>query len=232
MRATQHAPDEAERHVTEPQAPEALREWPADRVERWPLDQIKPYPRNARLHSEEQVAQIAASMKRFGVTSPVLVDEEGVLIYGHGRRAAAELLGLEALPVSIARGWSEDEKRGYRITDNQLALNAEWDTPVLKVDLRELQLSGFDVPLLGFDKDELASLGHGVEETPFPFLSSAGRPSFQQMTFTLHETQVKIVKEALDKSKRKGEFTGPSENSNGNALARICDTYLNGNKKR
>ena len=105
-----------------------LKSWPADQVERWPLARIKPYPRNARLHSDEQVAQIAASMKKFGVTTPLLVDEDGVLIFGHGRRRAAELLGYKELPVSIARGWTEDEKKGYRIADNQLALTSEWDS--------------------------------------------------------------------------------------------------------
>jgi len=136
----------------------ALREWPADKIERRKLDAIIPYPNNARTHSEEQVAQIAASMQAYGVTAPVLVDEEGVLIYGHGRLRGAQLLGLAELPVAVARGWSEDEKRAYRLSDNQLALNAGWDIPLLKLELGELKLAGFDMPLLGFGDKTLITL--------------------------------------------------------------------------
>ena len=131
------------------------RAWPAERVQLWPLARIKPYPNNPRTHSEEQVRQIANSMQRFGVTSPVLVDERGVLIYGHGRLRAAQFLKLARLPVVVAKGWLEDDKRAYRIADNQIALNAEWDVPLLSVELRELSLSGYDMPLLGFGDMEL-----------------------------------------------------------------------------
>lgn len=137
--------------MAEQQQEQAMRPWPADKVERWSLDRIQPYPRNARLHSEEQVEQIAASMRKFGVTAPVLVDEEGVLIFGHGRLRAAQKLGLAELPVSVAVGWPEEDKRAYRITDNQLALNSEWDLPALKLELQELKLADFDMPLLGFN---------------------------------------------------------------------------------
>jgi DNA modification methylase len=139
----------------------ALRPWPADKVERWPLERIVPYPRNPRTHDEAQIVQLAASMERFGVTAPVLVDEAGLLIYGHGRRMAAERLAragqaaFSQLPVVVARGWTEDEKRAYRIADNQLALLADWDMPMLKLEIGDLKLAGFDIPLLGFDKMEI-----------------------------------------------------------------------------
>ena len=135
-----------------------LREWPVDRIERWPLDKIIPYERNPRLHSDAQIDQIAASMRKFGVTAPMLVDESGELIYGHGRRAAAERIGLKDFPVAIARGWSEDEKRAYRIMDNQLGLASEWDLPLLKLELGELARVDFDMPLLGFDPVELTDI--------------------------------------------------------------------------
>src|SRR4051794_22005077 len=141
-----------------------MRPWPADKVERWSLDRIKPYPRNARLHSEEQVEQIAASMRKFGVTAPVLVDEDGVLIFGHGRLRAAQKLGLAELPVSVAVGWPEDDKRAYRITDNQLALNSEWDLPALKLELQELKLAEFNMPLLGFTDADLLLFTDGEQE--------------------------------------------------------------------
>jgi hypothetical protein len=151
-----------------------LRAWPADSIERWKLDKIVPYERNPRLHSEEQIGQIAESMKRFGVTTPVLVDEDGELIYGHGRLAAAKLLGLRELPVAIARGWSDAEKRAYRIADNQLGLNSEWDLPLLKIELGALADSGFDMPLLGFDDMHLVQFMAGEGEgRPLPTAEEA-----------------------------------------------------------
>jgi hypothetical protein len=82
-------------------------EWPADKVERWPLDRLVPYAKNARTHDDKQVAQIAASIREWGWTNPVLVDEKGMIIAGHGRVLAARQLGLQEAPVMVARGWSE-----------------------------------------------------------------------------------------------------------------------------
>jgi DNA modification methylase len=139
-----------------------VRDWPADIVERWPLERIKEYPRNARIHTDQQVAQIAESIDKFGVTAPVLVDEDGVLIFGHGRRRAAELLGFTELPVSVAHGWTEEEKKAYRIADNQLGLNASWDLQLLKLEISDLKMSGFDMPLLGFDNTQLVQFTAGL----------------------------------------------------------------------
>jgi len=144
--------------------PSNLRPWPADKVERYPVDKIKPYERNARTHSDEQVAQIAASMKQFGVTAPLLVDEDGVLIYGHGRLLAAKTLGLTELPVCVAVGWSVEEKAGYRIADNQIALNSGWNNELLIGELHELELAEFDLPLLGFPDRELRAFLTTPEE--------------------------------------------------------------------
>src|SRR5438309_7442512 len=94
--------------------------WPADTVERWAVDRLIPYARNARTHSPAQVAQIAASVREWGWTVPVLVDEAGMLIAGHGRVMAARKLGLTEIPVMVARGWSEAQKRAYVLADNKL----------------------------------------------------------------------------------------------------------------
>jgi DNA modification methylase len=134
------------------------RPWPADKVERWPIERLIPYAKNARTHSDAQVAQIAASMKEWGWTNPVLAGEDGGLIAGHARLLAARQLGLGEVPVMIARGWTEAQKRAYVIADNKLALNAGWDDDLLRLELGELKLSGFDLSLTGFGDIELDSL--------------------------------------------------------------------------
>jgi ParB-like chromosome segregation protein Spo0J len=132
--------------------------WPADAVERREVDRLTPYARNARTHSDEQVAQIAASIKEWGWTIPVLVDETDGIIAGHGRILAARKLGLAEVPVLVARGWSEAQKRAYVLADNKLTLNGGWDNDLLKVELEELGALGFDLGLTGFGADEIAGL--------------------------------------------------------------------------
>ena len=132
--------------------------WPADRVERRALASLVPYARNSRTHSAEQVDQIAASIREWGWTVPVLVDEQGGLIAGHARVMAAKQLGLAEVPVMVATGWSEAQKRAYVIADNKLALNAGWDDALLKIELTELQALDFDLGMTGFSLDEIATL--------------------------------------------------------------------------
>lgn len=129
--------------------------WPADKVERRKVSALVPYARNSRTHSEEQIAQIAASIKEWGWTVPVLIEPDGGIIAGHGRVMAAQKLSIDEVPCMIAEGWSEAQKRAYVIADNKLALNAEWDEDVLRVELEELQGLDFDLSLTGFDGDEI-----------------------------------------------------------------------------
>jgi DNA modification methylase len=132
--------------------------WPADAVERRALASLVPYARNARTHSEVQIGQIAASIREWGWTMPVLVDEAGMIIAGHGRVLAAARLGLGEVPVMVARGWSEAQKRAYVLADNKLTLNAGWDEALLQIEVADLAAMGFDLPLMGFDEQELAAL--------------------------------------------------------------------------
>ena len=132
--------------------------WPADAVERRAVAALVPYARNARTHSGEQVAQLAAAIREWGWTVPVLVDEKSNIIAGHGRLLAAQSLGLAEVPVMVARGWSEKQRRAYVIADNKLAMNAGWDEGILRVELLELRDGGVDLGLAGFGKIELASL--------------------------------------------------------------------------
>lgn len=134
-----------------------MKVWPADKVERRDIAALLPYAKNSRTHSDEQVAQIAASMKEWGWTTPILVDEEGQIIAGHGRVMAARKLGYKEAPVMVATGWTEAQKRAYVIADNKLALNAGWDMDLLKVELQDLQ-TDFDLGLTGFSDEELKSL--------------------------------------------------------------------------
>lgn len=133
-------------------------EWPADKIERRAVADLFPYARNARTHSDEQVAQIAASIREWGWTVPVLIDETGQIIAGHGLVLAARKLGIAEVPTMVAEGWTEAQKRAYVLADNQLALNAGWDKDLLKVELQDLQSFDFNLDLIGFSDAELAAL--------------------------------------------------------------------------
>src|ERR1700747_3649926 len=117
----------------------STRPWPADRVEGWPIERWVPYANSSRLHSEAALDKISAAILKWGWTMPVLADEQGVLLAGHARIGAAAKLGLKFLPVIVAHGWSEDEKRAYRLADNQLAARASWDAEQLRDELRAVQ---------------------------------------------------------------------------------------------
>ncbi|MDP1925755.1 MAG: site-specific DNA-methyltransferase [Thiobacillus sp.] len=129
-----------------------------DSIVRRPVDALVPYARNSRTHSDAQVAQIAASMREWGWTSPVLVDEAGGIIAGHGRVLAARQLGLHEVPVIVAAGWTDAQKRAYVIADNKLAENAGWDSEMLALELGDLQGMEFNLGLIGFDQQALDDL--------------------------------------------------------------------------
>ena len=131
---------------------------PADKVERWSIDKLIPYARNARTHSDEQIGQIAASIKEWGWTTPILVDEHGGIIAGHGRTLAAQKLKMAEVPVMVAKGWSDAKKRAYIIADNKLAQNADWDNAMLSLELEEIDGLGFDIDLTGFTPEEITEL--------------------------------------------------------------------------
>jgi len=122
------------------------------------VSSLIPYARNARTHSDAQVAQLAASIREFGFTSPIVIDEEGGILAGHGRVLALRKLGVEEVPCIEAAGLSEAQRRAYVLADNKLALNAGWDEEMLRVELGDLQGLGFDLELTGFDEMELEGL--------------------------------------------------------------------------
>jgi ParB-like chromosome segregation protein Spo0J len=132
--------------------------WPADKVERRKVADLVPYARNSRQHSDAQVAQIAASIREWGWTTPALIDPDGGIIAGHGRVMAAQQLGLDEIPCMVADGWTDAQKQAYVIADNQLALNASWDDEMLRVELSELDTLDFDLSLVGFTEGEMANI--------------------------------------------------------------------------
>lgn len=209
-----------------------------------PIASMVAYHNNSRTHSEPQLAEIRASLLEFGWTNPILADALGT-VAGHGRTmAAAELyrqgqqilfpngepIPIGLVPVIDCTGWSDAQRRAYIIADNKLSLNAGWDFDLLSLELGELDAIGFDLSLTGFDEDELADL-LGVDASAMlgemPELPTEDKDAFEKMSFTLHDEQAIMVRDALARAKALGAFdTTLNENSNGNALARICELFL------
>lgn len=127
-------------------------------IETIPIGKLKAYDRNARTHSPDQVAQIAASIAEFGFTNPVLIDKRGTIVAGHGRVEAARSLGLDEVPCIRLEHLTEDQVRAYCLADNKLALNAGWNMDTLASELKGLEAVGFDVSLTGFSPEELAEI--------------------------------------------------------------------------
>jgi DNA modification methylase len=130
----------------------------AKRIEIWRIEKLTPFTRNARTHSEGQIAQIAASILEFGFNAPILVDSNSGVIAGHGRLLAARKLGMAEVPVIVLDHLSEIQKRAYIIADNKLALNSGWDEELLAAELADLEKEGLDLTLVGFSEDELRDL--------------------------------------------------------------------------
>lgn len=136
------------------------------KIENIAIESLIPYARNSRTHSEEQVAQVAASIKEFGFTNPVLIDEQGGIIAGHGRTMAARKLGLAEVPCIRLSHLTEAQKRAYVIADNKLALNAGWDEKMLALEFKDLQDMGFDLELTGFGMGDIDELLAELDATP------------------------------------------------------------------
>lgn len=130
-----------------------------------------PYAANSRTHSDAQVAQIAASIKEFGWTNPILIDGDNTIIAGHGRLLAARKLGMEEVPTIVLDYLSKAQQRALVIADNQLALNAGWDMEMLKAEIEDLNLEDFDLGLLGFDASTLHKMIDDIipQEAPDEF---------------------------------------------------------------
>jgi len=190
-----------------------------------PICDLIPYANNSRTHSAAQVAQVAASINEFGFTNPVLIDDAGSIIAGHGRVQAAKKLAMDEIPTITLSGLSDEQKRAYVIADNQLALNAGWDLDSLRAEIELLNTKNFNIEVLGFDDDFMAGLldiNCGIPELP-----EGERDPFQKKTFTLHDEQVALIDDAVMLARTNPLVdTGINDNTNGNALTLICQEWL------
>lgn len=152
-----------------------------NKIELKPTCDLIPYVNNSRTHSEAQIKQVASSIKEFGFTNPIIIDEGNTILAGHGRLQAAQLLGLEKVPTQSVKGWSEAKKKAYIIADNKLALNAGWDFELLKIELSAITDLDFDVELTGFDEGEILNLNLDIEEGAMSAEDEwEGMPEFDQ----------------------------------------------------
>jgi len=186
-------------------------------VETWPVDRLRPYERNSRRHSPEQIEQIAASIRQWGWTMPILAADDGMVFAGHGRLAAGKLLGFTQVPVIVARDWTDQQKRAYVIANNRLTDASDWDGEMLRLELADLVEGGFEIGLTGITEDELSRLSVGVGELlQMPELPDGDRSPFRDMTFILYGDQFGIVERAI------GRATKPRDPDNPNRCARQC----------
>ena len=146
----------------------------------WALDRVRPYDKNPRVITKAAIEKVAASIKEFGWRQPIVVDEDGVILVGHTRRAAAAFLGLTEVPVHVAEGLTEAQKRAYRLADNRAGEEARWNPDLLDGELVELGALGFDLALTGFDPVELPS----VIPAFAPIGSEAVQPLDRRMSMT------------------------------------------------
>lgn len=194
--------------------------------ETWPIERCIEYARNPR-KNDHAVDKVAAAIREFGFRVPICAKSDGTVVDGHLRLKAAKKLGLAEVPVVLADDMTEAQIKAFRLSVNKMAELAEWDTELLRLEFLDLEGDGFDLELTGFDADEIADLQFDDDaETDMPELAEGDREPFQDMTFNLHDDQAEVVKEAISKSKAMGDFgdTG-NENSNANALARICEVF-------
>lgn len=197
------------------------------KVEQRPLTALIPYKRNPR-RNDQAVERVAASLREFGWRQPIVVDEEGVIIAGHTRYAAALALGWTHAPVHVAIGLTPEQVRAYRIADNKTAEFATWDPGMLAAELAELtpDQQGWTA----FTPQEVQAIewqAGSIDPAPAPEVRSGNRDPFEAVTFTLHDAQAAVVREAIALAKRIGKAeTHGNTNSNGNALHSICAAYL------
>jgi ParB family transcriptional regulator, chromosome partitioning protein len=200
------------------------------KIEQKSIDLLIPYAKNARIHNEAQIAQIAGSIKEFGFNNPILIDKDNGIIAGHGRVMAARKLGLKEVPTIQLDHLSETQRRAFILADNRIAMNSHWDEEILSLELSDLK-DALDLTDLGFEVPELDKLMNGILPLDeMPDLRIGDREPIQQMTFKLHDDQVDTVDQAIEYVKKNFDIKNElNENSNGNALAMMAELFMTQN---
>lgn len=197
-------------------------------LEEWPVSDLIEYARNPR-KNDHAVDKVAAAIREFGFRVPILAKSDKTVVDGHLRLKAAKKLGLETVPVMLCDDMTDAQIKAFRISVNRVAEFAEWDDELLRVEFAELEELGFDLELTGFSLDEIGAMDFAddAELDAMPELPSGDKEPFQQKTFTLHDEQAAIVDDAVTLARTNPLVdTGLNENSNGNALALICQQWL------
>jgi ParB-like chromosome segregation protein Spo0J len=200
------------------------------KIEQKSIDLLIPYAKNARIHNEAQIAQIAGSIKEFGFNNPVLIDKDNGIIAGHGRVMAARKLGLKEVPTIQLDHLSENQRKAFILADNRIAMNSHWDEEILSLELSDLK-DALDLTDLGFEVAELDKLMNGILPLDeMPDLRIGDREPIQQMTFKLHDDQVDTIDQAIEYVKKNFDIKNElNENSNGNALAMMAELFMTQN---
>ena len=186
-------------------------------------EELVPYARNARTHSPEQVQRIAASIREFGFTQPILLDGENGVLAGHGRLAAAQLLTLERVPTIDLTGLTQAQQRAYILADNRIALDAGWDEAMLGIEIEDLSAMDFDLSVTGFSEDEIEQALAGTPESELPELSTEDGVKELTMTLNPTEDEMETIKAAIAKAKEKHGLKGTN---NAPIIAKICEDWL------
>lgn len=194
------------------------------------IDSLFMYARNPRKNDSE-IPRMVAAIQEFGFRLPILIKSDGSVIDGHLRIKAARQLGMTELPCVLGDGMSDAQVKAFRLLANRSVQWAQWDEELLKLEFEDLQIADFDVELTGFDMDEIAKYSgiFDVNEGEPPELRDGDRAPFQQMTFTVHDEQAEEIKDAIAKAKKEGgDESEINENTNGNAIAWICQRFNRG----
>jgi ParB family chromosome partitioning protein len=194
-----------------------------------PIGTLRKDPKNARAHDEASHIAIADSYRAFGQRKTIVTTADGVVVAGNGQLEAARRLGWTHIAVASTAGMTDDQVRAYALADNRTSELSAWEPEALAVEIRALADHNYDVSGLGWSAAELQAIDPIIQPTTFPELNSKDRDPLQQMAFILHDEQVALVKAALSKAKGLGPFVSKNGNSNGNAIARICEMWLKEN---
>lgn len=188
--------------------------------ETWPIERLHGYAKNPRIHKPADIDKTAAFIDRFGFKGAIVARSTGEVIDGHLRLKALQKLGWREVPVVLGDEWTPEEVKAFRLGINRSAEWAEWDEELLRLELAELDDAGFDLSVIDLAIEEVSPL------VDFPALSNSEKAGVETMTFVFSTAQAEQVRTAMQTARGMGEFvdTG-NENSNGNALARVCEIF-------